>query len=270
MRKNYRLLVAPRVIETESPASWLLRLCYFHQLKFNDVFTSHHLSPPTDIDITSYCKLFKRFAYSGDLTPNHLNAISKWFEPLVTSSRAEQAVHKEINGRPYSHFCPHCLESDKIPHLRPEWRLRFWAICPKHQCKMVDKCPECGEHQHTNKVNLSLDEVKNEHPLKYCVHCSSDLTETHSIAANDRETHDKLIAQDYLLKICRFGKYSVEPLILNPENQANFMNPCYFLTDTQRLIVNFHMAYIECTDKKRIFIGFKNPIRKKSSAEKRI
>lgn len=267
MRKHYRLLTAPRVIETESPASWLLRLCYLHQMKFDDVFTSHRLGPPKDIDIASYCKLFKRFAYSGDLPPSHLDAIAKWFEPLVRSSRAKPAVLKEINKTPYSRFCPHCLEQDKIPHFRPEWRLKFWTVCPEHQSKMHDECPECGEHQHTNKVNLKLDAQKNERALQYCLHCNADLTKSCARHCSDKETHDKLIAQDYLLKICRFGKYSVEPYILNPENQAVSINSSYVLTDTQRLIVNFHMAYIECSDNNRIFIGFKNPIRKRSSEE---
>jgi hypothetical protein len=98
-------------------------------------------------------------------------------------------------------------------------------------------------------------------------HCNADLTKLCSPPSSDKDAHDKLIAQDYLLKICRFGKYSVEPLILNNESQATSLNSSYVLTDTQQLIVNFHMAYIECSDGNRIFIGFKNPIRKRSTEE---
>jgi hypothetical protein len=127
---------------------------------------------------------------------------------------------------------------------------------------MHEDCPECGEHQHTNKVNLKLDAQKNERALQYCIHCNADLTKSCARNSSGKETHDKLIAQDFLLKICRFGKYSVEHYILNSETQASSIGSSYALTDTQQLIVNFHMAYIEYSDSNRIFIGFKNPIRK--------
>lgn len=266
-RKNYPLKTAPRVIETESPASWLLRLCYSHLVKFDHLFKTQRLVPPKDVDIVSYGKLFKRFAYSGNLPPSHLDAIANWFEPLVTNSRAGQALHKELNGKPYSHFCPHCLGEDKIPHLRPEWRLKFWGICPKHECKMIEACPKCLEHQHTDKVNLRLDVDQLKTPLRYCVHCSADLTKSSTSSLMDLDMHDKLVAQEYLLKICRFGKYSVGPLLLNSENQVNFKNPYCVLTKTQEWIVDFHMAYIDCPENNRSFYGLKKPISKRNFFE---
>jgi len=267
MRKNFNLLASLLVIGTESPASWLARTCQLHCSSYNHLFEILRFSPPQDIDIVAYDKLFKRFAYSSDMPPSHLSGISKWFEPLVMSGKADQAVHKEINGTPYTHFCSHCLAKDKIPHWRPQWRLKFWQVCPEHQCKMVDECPECGEHQHTNKVNQKLDSESTERALQYCVHCSADLTKAISQPLIDNATHDKMIAQEYLLKICREGKYSINPQSHNPLHQHAPENPNYPLADTQRLIVDFHMANLECRDKSRNFYGFKHAIKKKSFLE---
>jgi hypothetical protein len=270
MRKNVNLLTSLLVIGTESPASWLARTCQLHCFSFNFIFQALRLTPPKDADIVAYDKLFRRFAYSSNMPPSHLSGISKWFEPLVSSGKSGQAVHKEINKSPYTHFCPHCLSKDKIPHWRPQWRLKFWQVCPEHQCKMVDECPECGEHQHTNKINLKLDSDATERALQYCVHCSADLTEAISAPLMDSATHDKIIAQDYLLKICREGKYSINPQSHHPDNEQAPENPSYPLTDTQRLIVDFHMAYLECNDKTRNFYGFKHAIKKKSYLENHV
>jgi hypothetical protein len=177
MRKNFKLITLPRVIQSESIASWLIRACQMHCLTFKLIYMALRLTPPQDADITSYDRLFKRFAYGTNLLPSHLNQISKWFEPLILSGRASKALHKEINSTPYTHFCPHCLKNDKIPHWRPEWRFKFWQVCPSHHCKMSEECPKCGEHQHTNKANLKLTLEQSGKALQFCVHCSADLTE---------------------------------------------------------------------------------------------
>ena len=264
MRKNFNLLTMPRVIQSESPASWLMRACQLHCCNLDFLFKALRLVPPNDVDIVSYDKVFKRFAHGTDIPPTHLNEISKWFEPLVVYDKAGQSLHKEINKNPYTSFCPHCLGEDKIPYWRPEWRLKFWQVCPKHQCKMVEECPSCGEHQHTNKVNRNLSLDLSERALQYCVHCSADLTQAHARSIMDNEMHDKLIAQDHLLKICRFGKFSAQHKLDQHPGGEISQNPSHVLTLTQLLIVDFHMAYIECTDKMRHFYGFKNAIKKRS------
>jgi len=51
-----------------------------------------------------------------------------------------------INPIDGTRFCPFCLEEDKNePYFRKYWRLRFFTICIKHNCFLLDKCPHCGE-----------------------------------------------------------------------------------------------------------------------------
>lgn len=41
-------------------------------------------------------------------------------------------------------YCPSCLATDELIHMRLQWRLAFIVCCPTHRCLLVDACVGCG------------------------------------------------------------------------------------------------------------------------------
>lgn len=58
-------------------------------------------------------------------------------------------------------FCPACLE-EGTPHQRL-WLIPFVTACPKHQCRLIDRCHHC-EKPHTVNRWISLDCNACQHP----------------------------------------------------------------------------------------------------------
>lgn len=66
--------------------------------------------------------------------------------------------------------CPQCLGADPQPYLRLDSRLAWHTICQKHQCLLLDRCPECRlplePHRHV---------AMNGGALHLCATCGFDL-----------------------------------------------------------------------------------------------
>lgn len=46
---------------------------------------------------------------------------------------------------PGAQYCPACLASDPVPHLRRIWQAPFVTLCPTHGAVLLDGCPACGK-----------------------------------------------------------------------------------------------------------------------------
>lgn len=54
-------------------------------------------------------------------------------------------------------ICPLCLRDDKVPYLRTRWEHTFSETCARHQCALIDTCPNCQEPLDAVRItNLSL------------------------------------------------------------------------------------------------------------------
>jgi transcriptional regulator with XRE-family HTH domain len=40
-------------------------------------------------------------------------------------------------------YCPRCLEAER-PYYSLAWRFRTLSGCPRHGCRLLDRCPQCG------------------------------------------------------------------------------------------------------------------------------
>jgi hypothetical protein len=40
-------------------------------------------------------------------------------------------------------YCPYCLSEGHTQYLRKIWDIIFVTVCPKHNCLLIDKCPNC-------------------------------------------------------------------------------------------------------------------------------
>jgi len=52
-------------------------------------------------------------------------------------------------------YCPECLKEQEC--FRKEWRLSFYAVCPKHRNFLMDECPGCGEPVFLIKRKLDIE-----------------------------------------------------------------------------------------------------------------
>lgn len=68
-------------------------------------------------------------------------------------------------------YCPHCLQDDKTPYFRLEWRLAWHTNCPIHEVLLMDRCPNCNAPLEPHRL---LAEAGH---LAVCATCKGDLRE---------------------------------------------------------------------------------------------
>lgn len=71
-------------------------------------------------------------------------------------------------------FCPCCLAEDAEPYFRLAWRVAFYTYCPKHQCMLLDRCPQCGQGVAYHRIELGRPSIMSTDPLCRCWVCGYD------------------------------------------------------------------------------------------------
>jgi hypothetical protein len=88
-------------------------------------------------------------------------------------------------------YCPVCLREDKIPYFRKKWRVVFYNICHKHQCRLYEHCPACKTKLNISKMH------ENKLPYTHCHNCGFELKQGKKLPI-----HKKYISSlDYQNKI---------------------------------------------------------------------
>lgn len=139
-------------------SSWLVRLAHGHGLKLQ-TFSSmvfgrdksiwsrdiDKLAPDWLIDRIAECSGTSRQtvldttlkSYEGNLYEHHQpNGNTRWLLPL--------GVYHRIRRGHGLQYCSRCLEEDAAPYFRKHWRLAFSVMCTKHDCYLLDACPQCS------------------------------------------------------------------------------------------------------------------------------
>jgi hypothetical protein len=147
----------PKPKENELLSSWLVRLARGYGMGIDDFLSSTGIGA----HIRSFdCDRIR----SGDL-PNLLQSCTgtsrKSIEqtllsthiclPLSTAVRSASATWSWLIPLGYSHrssppagfqICPHCLAAGE-PYFRWQWRVTLYCRCAKHDCLLVNQCPQC-------------------------------------------------------------------------------------------------------------------------------
>lgn len=66
-------------------------------------------------------------------------------------------------------YCPHCLQEDKTPYFRLEWRLAWHTACPIHEAFLIDRCPYCLAPLEPHRLSATAGH------LAVCATCNCDL-----------------------------------------------------------------------------------------------
>ncbi|WP_374351880.1 TniQ family protein [Chitinimonas sp.] len=103
------------------------------------------------------CKLFEHANIAGQL---------RWILPL-------KMYHRKRLGHGIQ-FCPRCLAEDAEPYFRLAWRVAFYTYCPKHDCMLLDRCPQCGQGVAYHRIELGHPDITSTAPLSNCWSCGFD------------------------------------------------------------------------------------------------
>ncbi|WP_417277419.1 TniQ family protein [Castellaniella sp.] len=139
------LLVLPDPILDESPASWMLRLCQYHQSWPNRVCAALGLQKMTDFDVQLSMKSLLRLAYGTAVDHESLICMDGKFLHIRQDEKrcAAFLLHGSSRGYATYRYCPACLREDPIPYWRLTWRMAYFQVCPKHCCALLDHCQAC-------------------------------------------------------------------------------------------------------------------------------
>ena len=66
-------------------------------------------------------------------------------------------------------YCPRCLDEDRTPHYRVNWRLAWHTGCAAHGCGLSDRCPKCSATQQLHQLRPDARHVA------VCAACGGDL-----------------------------------------------------------------------------------------------
>ena len=185
---------------------------------------------------------------------------------------ASVAVHRDgvdiplkfirYNGADGKHaipICPQCLAEE--PYIKQSWHIRWVNICTKHQCTLINHCPDC---------NLPLNYIENE-SISHCLcgfelasaaNNASDITVkgkdvkllhnlfNTDIAINNPLFHETTISQRFAALLWYQERYKcADNFCLN--NAANFFStwPENFYKELDHLNTNAAMKLIEVFNK---------------------
>ena len=187
--------------KNELLSSWLVRVSLAHNThpwtfmnmhfpKYKNIIFSRDLdvwAPDELIDMIVFKSHFTKEqiealslkSYSGQLIPSITDSGRNTFiAPIKARRRRNQLFGQR--------FCPLCLKEDETSYFKREWRLTFFTVCIKHQCYLLDRCPQCF-------TPLSIYKFVANKGYTHCYKCHNRLKDVDITAANLSQTASKNI-----------------------------------------------------------------------------
>jgi len=172
------LLALPDPIFDESPASWMLRLCHYHQSWPNQICGALGLRKITDFDVELSLESLHKLSYATSVKEASLSCLDSMFFHVRSSEQRRAAFLLNLSPRGYSsyRYCPDCLREDPVPYWRFTWRMAYFQICPTHRCLLLDRCFACGTMLAAFPVRTQGFFEDSTQPIcRFCLDCRADL-----------------------------------------------------------------------------------------------
>lgn len=91
-------------------------------------------------------------------------------------------------------YCPYCLQEDRTPYFRLQWRLAWHTTCHRHGTCLMDRCPHCNAPIEPHRL-----EAKDK-DLNLCATCKRDLREGTTNPADFLASEFQMAADETVLK----------------------------------------------------------------------
>jgi len=180
---NYKFHIVPKILPNELLSSWLSRTAFAHGRTLS-LFTTTYIKNEganlsrIDLDFRYDEQLFNLLSNKSQLSTSDILKMSIRSEEGYLFSCNEclyppKQIRKLLDKRTHFGlmFCPLCLQTDKVPYFRKQWRYLFYNACPKHQVYLVDRCGKCFERVRFHKMALN-------DAIIYCHNCGRDIRES--------------------------------------------------------------------------------------------
>lgn len=190
VQKQRALLpVRPKPYEDELLSSWLVRLAKSNGAKlqrFCDcMFGNDRQIWNRDIDRTPPGWLLREMSVSASISLPTIEALTlesyrgrlfryplsygqqRWILPLGMYHRKRLGFGLQ--------YCPRCLADEPEPYFRRRWRVALYTVCAKHECLLLDRCPNCNGPVAFHRRELGRPGVLAPGLLCRCSECGFDL-----------------------------------------------------------------------------------------------
>lgn len=205
------LLVAPRPIADETPASWILRTCQMHQCGISSLFKAFAIRRPVDLDLQLCAKSLAQIAHGTAIPPTDVTRLHKIFTNVRRNKELRSELNFDTNGEPIYRFCAECLSEDAYPYLRVAWRFLVWKICPVHLTEMQDRCPHCRNLLRVNLSNVGFDRATRvPRTCLFCPSCRATLTAAAESTPVNKQARQLVAFQRSFVAACLCGYFKIE------------------------------------------------------------
>lgn len=206
----YRLHGAPHIFPGESISSWLQRLSQQQGVSIKKLFSFVGAKVPNDVDAVDLSVELAELVTMCNSDPAEFNMVSAIGRSIQTEKLLQRKIRKNREGRPISAYCAACLNTDRIPYYRIEWRFSFWKYCPEHESPMVTLCGACQQPLVLDKTILFS--MAPPPSLAFCRSCLSKLADDgKSLASDERDMREKISVQRNMMASILKGYCMIVP-----------------------------------------------------------
>jgi len=180
--QNEKFAIIPLPLEDEILSSWIVRTAYAHKTHphtFTNQYLNyrHHSFFLTESDITLDEDMIKTIEEKSHHKIDIHSLMLKTYSGYI-----QESIYENNPTIFFTHqkYCPICLREDKVPYFRKKWRVVFYNVCHKHQCRLYEHCPEC-------KTKLDISKMfENKLPYTHCHHCGFELKKGRKLPINKK------------------------------------------------------------------------------------
>lgn len=171
------MLHVPDPILDESPASWLIRVCEFHDVYPSKLLEVFGLPKIVDYDRALGMEELDVLTQGTKVDKDKIICLSKKFQHVKADSLAEAFLLSCFEDRGIYRYCPQCLAEDLIPYWRLTWRMTHVYYCAHHRCELLNHCLTCGKALRAiDKWKRTLEDYDPYCACRFCTACGADLS----------------------------------------------------------------------------------------------
>lgn len=200
---------APYPFPNESAASWIQRVCQLHGLTYKALSGFLGIKACRDPDVAVPRHFVCFIGLGTGISGKRLRELADVFH-AVRLHPPSKALLNFHDGTPSYRFCPQCIATDLVPYLRIEWRFKDWTVCPKHQVKMLERCPHCGAPILGTMPCLGMSEDDEALGVGHCTFCERPLATTTESYPQTWVSPTKLKVQNAIVSAVRRGGLRLE------------------------------------------------------------